>query len=120
MAVKPICGVAVFLNNNFEHKVLSLKRNKNGNFLNKVLKLSCIIINLIKLYGPNKDIQGVFHETEAMLHEENADYNIICGDFNLILNPELDTNNYKLLNNRKAINTVLKILEDHDLCDIYI
>ena len=37
----------------------------------------------------------------------------------MILNPELDTNNYKLLNNLKARDTVLKILEDPDLCDIY-
>ena len=112
-------GVAIFLNNNFEHKVLSLKSDKNGNFLKIVLKLSSIIINLITLYGPNKDSPGFFHEIENMLQEENADYNIICGDFNLVLNPELDTNNYKLLNNPKARDTVLKILEDHDLCDIY-
>ena len=88
-------------------------------FLKIVLTLSSIIINLITLYGPNKDSPGFFHEIENMLQEENADYNIICGDFNLVLNPELDTNNYKLLNNPKARDTVLKILEDHDLCDIY-
>ena len=66
-----------------------------------------------------KTAQGFFHEIENMLQEENANYNIICGDFNLVLNPELDTNNYKLLNNPKARDTDLKILEDHDLCDIY-
>ena len=62
---------------------------------------------------------AIFHEVENMLQEENADYNIICGDFNLVLNPELDTNNHKLLNNTKTRDTVLKILEDRDLCDIY-
>ena len=68
-------GVAVFLNNNFEHKVLSLKSDKNGNFLKIVLKLSSIIINLITLYGPNKDSPGFFHEIENMLQEEIANFN---------------------------------------------
>ena len=84
-----------------------------------MLKLSSININIITLYGPNKDSPGLSHEIENMLQEENADYNIICGDFNLVLKSELDTNNYKLLNNPNGRNTVLKILEDHDLCDIY-
>ena len=61
----------------------------------------------------------VFHEIANMLQEENADYNIMCGDFNLVLNPELDTNNYNLLNNPKTRDTVLKRLEDHDLYEIY-
>ena len=49
------CGVAILLNNNFEYEVLSCNKDKNGNYLNLLMKLTSMKINLVTLYGPNND-----------------------------------------------------------------
>ena len=52
-------------------------------------------------------------------HIDNIDNTdiIICGDYNCVLNPELDYYNYKGINNAKARETVLEIINDKYLID---
>ena len=111
-------GVAILLNTNFEHEVLSTKKDTEGNFLNLVLKLSSMTLNLITLYGPNNDNPDFFREIESLICE-SSDYDILCGDFNLVLNPCMDTLNYKHTNNPKSRKKVLSMIDDFNLCDIY-
>lgn len=42
---------------------------------------------------------------------------IICGDYNCVLNPELDYYNYKGINNAKARETILEIINEKYLID---
>ena len=37
-----------------------------------------------------------------------SDYNVICGDFNLVLDPKMDSDNYNNLNNPKAQEVVFE------------
>ena len=112
-------GIAVLLNNNFEYEVLSHRRDKNGNYLNLTLKLSSMTLNLVALYGPNNDSPSFFREIKELLNNENSDYIIVCGDFNLALDQEIDTYNYKNKNNPQAKRALLEILSEHDLSDIF-
>ena len=48
-------GVAILLNNNFDYEILSSNKDKNGNYLSLLIKLSSMTINLITRYGPNND-----------------------------------------------------------------
>ena len=50
---------------------------------------------------------------------EKADYQIIGGDFNLVLDPIIDTYNYRRVNNPRARQCVLDLITDLDLSDIY-
>ena len=44
----------------------------------------------------------------------------MCGDWNLVINPDLDTNNYLHINNPRARQEILdNIIEDGDFYDIY-
>ena len=54
-----------------------------------------------------------------MLVNTSADYTILCGDFNLVLNPVKDLQNYKHIKNPKARSSLLNIVSEHDLLDIY-
>ena len=112
-------GVAILLNNNFEYEVLSCNKDENGNYLNLLIKLSAMMINLITLYGPNNDSPSFFEEISKLLENVNADYNILCGDFNIALNKESDTFNYKHINNPKARQATIDLMRHHDLSDIY-
>ena len=54
---------------------------------------------LINIYGPNPDSPSLFKKIIKHLKEiGNSDY-IICGDFNLVLDPYIDCSNYKNINN---------------------
>ena len=44
---------------------------------------------------------------------------ILCGDWNLVLNPDLDTNNYLHINNPRARQEVLNIIEEDEFLDTY-
>ena len=44
---------------------------------------------------------------------------MIVGDWNLLLNPEIDGVNYKHVNNPKARVEVLKIMNDFNLFDVW-
>lgn len=50
---------------------------------------------------------------------DSGQYVIIGGDFNLVLNQDLDTMNYKRINNPKAQVEVHKLMETLDLIDIF-
>ena len=52
-------GVAIFLNNNFEHKVLSLKSDKNGNFFKNCVKVLSSLISSHYM-DLTKTVQGFF------------------------------------------------------------
>ena len=68
------------------------------------------------MYGPNKDnpfFRDLFSNIQSL---ENDSY-IICGDFNLVLDPDLDYFNYKHVNNIKARASILKIIDENNLFD---
>ena len=99
-------GVAILLNN-------------NGNYLNLLIKLSSMKINLLTLYGPNIDSPSFFEEISKLLENVSADYNILCGDFNVALDNEIDMFNYRHVNNPRARQAIFDLMRQYDLSDIY-
>ena len=112
-------GVAILLNSNFEYKIISKTEDPDGNFISLVMKLSSMTVNLITLYGPNNDHPDFFQCIQDTIEQTTTDYNIICGDFNLVLNPDIDTHNYNAVNNPRARQKVLSIMKNYDLCDVF-
>ena len=48
-------GVAVLLNNNFEHKVMGTRKDDNGNLLALDIQLDSKRHTVVTIYGPNHD-----------------------------------------------------------------
>ena len=72
---------------------------------------------LINIYGPNPDSPSLFKKIIKHLKEVgNSDY-IICGDFNLVLDPYIDCSNYKNINNPKSRELLLDYMETNDIID---
>ena len=84
-------GVAVLINNNFEYTVDEIHKDTEGNYLQLLLTCGSIKINLINLYAPNTDSPNFFSEIEKLTTNEETDYVVICGDFNLVLDPSRDS-----------------------------
>lgn len=112
-------GTAIFLNNNFEHKVLKTKSDTDGNKLILDMLVGNKKITLINIYGPNQDNPCFYEQIKKDIQEFQNDSIILTGDFNLIMDKQKDTKNYFNINNPKARQKVLDICEEFNLVDVW-
>ena len=113
-------GVLILLNNNFEYKVEKINSDVNGNYIILDINIEGKKFTLINLYGPNDDKPKFYKELRQKYKTLNNDNIITCGDWNLVINPDLDTNNYLHINNPRARNEVLdSIIEEDGFLDTY-
>ena len=100
-------GVMTLINNNFDKEVTKVVRDPNGNFLILEMYIQKQKIILVNIYGPNEDKPQFYKNLKQKINElESFDgdtYNVvICGDWNLVIDPNIDTENYKSINNPNA------------------
>ena len=113
-------GISVLLNNNFECEILDVYQDKEeGNILQLIMKCNSLTINLINIYAPNKDNPNFFEKLLELTQNELATHLLICGDFNLVLDPDKDSHNYSNVNNPHARAKVLQIMSELDLVDLF-
>ena len=84
-------GVCILLNNNFEYQIVSEFKDTNGRIAFVDFKISNFSMRLISIYVPNRDCPLWYNEISAILESNEQDYVVICGDFNLALDPKKDT-----------------------------
>ena len=72
---------------------------------------------MINLYDPNKDNPDFFKIISNYIDEIGNTDITVCGDYNCVLNPDLDYYNYKCLNNPKTREEVLDIINTKYLAD---
>ena len=84
-----------------------------------LINFSSIKINLINIYAPNQGDPNFFQNVKMLVDNVESDYGIICGDFNLVVDPMLDSYNYNNLNNPKVRPELLAITNELDLADAY-
>ena len=112
-------GVAIFFGKNLDYKIHSQKEDINGNLLILDITISNKRLSLINIYGLNKD-DPVFYETLFKnIDDIGNELYIICGDFNLTLNPNIDCFNYKHINNPKARNFLINRIQENNLTDTF-
>ena len=107
-------GVALLFGKSIDYKLLSVERDLTGNLLLVVLKICDFNILIINIYAPNNDCPRFFESIKTKIESIEHDHCIICGDFNLVLNPELDSYNYKNVNNPVARRKLFQIM--NSLC----
>lgn len=110
-------GVCILFNNDFEYKVHKVKRDLGGNSLILDLEIEGKRVTLINLYGPNEDSPEFYQTLVEGIEDFDNDTRIICGDFNLVQDQDLDTYNYVHINNPKARDYVLSMKEELNLVD---
>ena len=93
--------------------------DKEGNKLVLDIQVHDLNLKLINIYGPNKDDISFYNSLNQNLNDNEQDYILWCGDFNMTLNPELDSYNYSNINNPNSPCVTLDIIKDHSLFDLY-
>ena len=112
-------GVAVLFNNKIEYKVHSVQTDNVGNFI--LLRINIdnkFEITLVNIYGPNNDTPNFYSQLSAYLENYDTDFTIVCGDWNMIQDTNLDTYNYTdNVNNPRAREAMLDLKTKHNLVD---
>ena len=113
-------GVAIFIKKDLPVKILDKFNDENGNILGILLEYESRKILLEGLYGPNGDAP-MFYENEAFSKIEFWDphHSIFVGDWNLVMNQNIDTLNYQTVNNPFAKREIIKKMAEHNLIDIF-
>lgn len=112
-------GVMILINNNFEQEVGRVIRDQDGNYIIIEITIQGKAIILVNIYGPNEDKPQFYREIKQKVLELENDNVIFCGDWNLVLDQELDTNNYVNINNPRARAVVLDFLVEDSYVDAW-
>ena len=112
-------GVAILFNNTFEFQVLDTYKGDNGNYLMVLIKVKGREIMLVNVYGPNRDNPNFYNNLSDVIRKFNTADIIIGGDYNLVLDPSRDYDNYKHVNNPNAQQAVENMINELNMCDIW-
>ena len=91
----------------------------DGNWVMVHLKTMNKEFLLVSVYGPNKDDPNFYNDLENRIKETKLENVIIGGDWNLVMDPHLDYDNYKHVNNTNARERVLDTVNNLELVDIW-
>ena len=113
-------GVAILINSNIEYKLVNVSKDINGNILVLCIKAFDKEFVIVNIYGPNDDRPNFYENVIEMIEATGITDNVIIGgDYNLVLNFELDCYNYRRRNNVNASNKVVDLIHSFDLLDIW-
>lgn len=111
-------GVMVLINNNLFCNIGRIITDSDGNFSNETWNLCTENNNSWHLWA--KWWPQFYKKLKQHIEAgEESDKALICGDWNLVLNPIVNTQNFRHINNPRAKNKVLKLMEIDNDTDIY-
>ena len=112
-------GVAILFKNSFEYSILNEVKDPKGNFLLLNIKIQDKEITLGAVYGPNTDDPIFFQNLRNKIDFMGNDTIILGGDWNVPLDYNMDTVNYRGKNNTKANQEVKSMMQNLDLVDVW-
>ena len=112
-------GVAILINNTLEYQIKRIEKDGQGNAIILYLQIQDISLRLLNIYGPNTDDLTFYNNVNQEIIENEEDYILWCGDFNMCLNPALDSHNYVNINNPNCRSCVIDLMSEHNLIDLY-
>ena len=97
-------GVAIFIKKECTAKIIDKFCDSEGNILAILLDFQEKTILMEGIYGPNSDSPSFYSEKAfEKIIDWAPDYSIFAGDFNVVLEPKMDTRNYLHVNNPQAM-----------------
>ena len=113
-------GVAIFLKKGNTAKIVDKFCDDAGNILaiSMIYEEKKILLEI--LYGPNSDSPDFYSEQVfKKIQDWQPDFSIFSGDFNVVLDPQIDTKNYQHINNPQAMQALKDQVEQNNLVDIW-
>ena len=112
-------GVCILFSNKCQYIIHNVITDSNGRYILVDLTLADKRVSLGNVYGPNNDCPDIYIELFEHIESFSNDHRIIAGDFNLVLDLDLDKHGGRKATNHRAANVVRTYMEDTDLVDIW-
>ena len=115
-------GVTILFNNTFPYKIHRIvKDDDDGCFLILDISIFEDRYTLANIYGPSdKDSPEFFTKVFDIIEDIGNRQVVTAGDFNVIMNPNIDARNYRSYASRpRSRRNIVNIMERLDLIDIY-
>lgn len=112
-------GVGILINNNINCNILEYNDIISGRLQSLKLEINDETIMFINVYGPNTYDKHFLDTLQNLIVDNNNETLIIGGDFNVVLNSEIDKLNGKDNTNKQSTHRLNNILENNDLHDIW-
>ena len=114
-------GVAILIRKNFSVKVFEVYRSNlfPGRFVALKVEIEGEILLLANIYALNLDSPQFFDIIFQKMEQTGLDRKIVGGDFNLVLNQQLDRKGKGTHKNMKVTKRVVDWIENLGLVDIW-
>lgn len=102
-------GVTILFNSTFDYKILKTQKDENGNLITVDLSVDhdSFTVSLFNIYGPNNDEPMFYSNIQDLINNSECDFSILCGDWNVVQEYDLDCFNYVRDNNSRSRNVIL-------------
>ena len=110
-------GVAVFIKKGILGKISNIYRDIEGRLIIFDYEDYDVKITIVALYAPNQDMPSFFEQIREVI-KERSEHKILVGDYNLVLNVDLDREN-TYCNNNKSKEVVEDMMEQFCLRDVW-
>ena len=114
-------GVGILINSNFSHTVLEYHDIVKGRMQSLKLNI-CEKDNIfLNVYAPNNSTDNInfLSKVEDFIISNESDTLIVGGDFNTIIDINVDKKHGNVNNNKKNRDKIKEIIENNDIHDIY-
>ena len=112
-------GVAVLFKDALDITVHNQNIDTEGNYIILDLTVKDRRFTLCTVYGPNTDYPDFYVKVFDVITEmENASM-VLCGDWNIVMNYDIDTKCYKGENNKRARNMLIEKMNCYELNDVW-
>ena len=113
-------GVITIINNNFEYKLHSVQKDRGGRYILCDIELPGIArFLMLNIYGYNQDKPVLLKNILELLEDKMIRNWILCGDWNFVLDQDIDTYNYVQNNNPNSKLYFENFMKQHNLIDIW-
>lgn len=111
-------GVMILLAERLHYKIHNVETDEEGRIIIIEIEIEKVVYLLVNVYAPNNDDVSFFTKVYDMINAfENC--NIVWGgDFNLVLDVQIDRNSSSY-NNVKALQVLKTAIEELELCDVW-
>ena len=112
-------GIAILINDNFNCKIINYEEIIQGRLQSLELEINEHTVTIINIYGPNTDDVSLFNKLDEYLGSNDEKTFIIGGDFNTILDVELDKKHGNKNTHPNVRKKILSIIDENSLKDIW-
>ena len=110
-------GVAIFVKQDIVGEITNIYCDSEGRLVMIDYLENDTKITIVGIYAPNQDSPNFFRNVQLLL-QQRSEMKIVIGDFNLVLDVELDRlNTYS--NNNKAKEVLEDLMENYSLQDVW-